>query len=42
MTEYKKPIAEFYEFETSDVITASGGSNVDVTSTSNAEAKFEI
>lgn len=21
MTEYKKPIAEFYEFETSDVIT---------------------
>ena len=26
MTEYKKPIAEFYEFETSDVITASGDS----------------
>ena len=38
MTEYKKPIAEFYEFETSeDVITASDDSNVDVTSTSNAE-----
>ena len=31
MTEYKKPIVEFYEFEISDVITASGDSNVDVT-----------
>lgn len=40
MTEYKKPIAEFYEFEISDVITANGDSNVDVTSTSNAELKI--
>ena len=40
MTEYKKPIAEFYEFETSDVITASDDSNVDVTSTSNAELQI--
>lgn len=39
MTEYKKPVIEFYKFETSDVITSSGDSNVDVNLKSDIELK---